>query len=62
MTNPNIYEELEKLRGDVQVLQVALALMAQRLYPTVKIDRSFWDEVHAIVRANLEKEPEEANE
>jgi hypothetical protein len=52
----NIYEDLSELRKDVQVLQVALALMAQKLYPTVKIDKSFWDEVHAVVKENFEAE------
>ena len=46
MSKPDIYEAIAELKTDIQILQIALSLLSQKLYPTFKIDKAFWDEVH----------------
>jgi hypothetical protein len=64
MTNetPNVYEALDELKEDVLVLQVALTLLAQKLYPSVKVDKKFWDEVFDVVKQTKKIRGEEEEE
>ena len=56
---PDIYEAIKKIEADTQVLQIAISLLCQKLYPTVKIDKAFWEEVERTHKELFEAETEE---
>ena len=65
MSKPDIYARMDEMFQDIVILQIALALLSEKLAPIgVKMDADFWSSVHQIYneRFSPAEEPEPAAE